>query len=103
MKKQFTKKENTVLTEIYRRLNYFHKGNLNEPLLLLALPSEVKAIRHFGFVTPYSNEVLRALNWYRLTPKGKAFFSNYIKKIGTKENHKLRDYKIKKFDYSLIK
>lgn len=78
-----------ILTEIYRRLNFFHKGNVNEKLMLLALPSEVKSIKEFGIIEPYNKEVPRTTNWYSLTTKGKMFFKNYIKKISEKENLEL--------------
>ena len=89
--KPFTQAEKRVLTEIYRRLNFFHNGNLNEDLLYLAFPSEAKKIAEFGLIKPFSKETNRALNWYSLTEKGKKFFSHYIakKKISQKENFDL--------------
>lgn len=79
-KHDFTRGQNIVLGEIYRRLNYFHKGDLNSSLLLLALPSEVKTIGKYGLIKPTSTETPRAYNWYNLTEKGKMFFANYITK-----------------------
>ena len=79
--KALTTPQNKILSEIYRRLNFLHDGNLNEPLLLLAFPSEVKSIKPLHLITPYSTETPKALNWYRLTPKGKTYFSNYLAKI----------------------
>jgi hypothetical protein len=76
-----TQPQNKILSEIYRRLNFLHDGNLNEPLLLLAFPSEVKSIKPLGIITPYSTETPKVLNWYRLTPKGKSYFANYVTKI----------------------
>ena len=105
MKKNFTQAENKILTEIYRRLNYFNNGDVNENLLLLALPSDVKPIKQYDFIVPTSKEIPRALNWYKLTPKGKEFFKNYVtkNKLSEKVNNKLfnNEY-IKEFNYSLI-
>jgi hypothetical protein len=79
MKTYFTTKEDKILTEIYRRLNYFHKGNLDTELLYLALPSEAKIISKLDLIKPYSKETKRVANWYNLTDKGKTFFSHYNK------------------------
>ena len=84
--KTFTKKQNESLSEIYRRLNCFHKGNLDANLLYLALPSEAKEIIKIGLIKPYSAEIPRALNWYNLTEKGKKFFANYTNKNGIPES-----------------
>lgn len=86
---KFNKKQNRSLTEIYRRLNYFHKGNLNERLMYLAYPSEAKVLRDLGLIQPYSSEIRRALNWYSLTERGKRFFSKYIAPINEEENQAL--------------
>lgn len=98
--KGFSKKENIILSEIYRRLNYFHKGNLNEPLMLLALPSDVKIIKEYGLIMPYGNkETPRIFNWYSLTEKGKQFFSHYIENIDEETNTKLYNVElIKEFN-----
>ena len=85
-KHDFTRSQNIVLSEIYRCLNYFHKGDLSTHLLLLALPSEVKVISEFGFIKPSSTETPRVYNWYNLTEKGKKFFVNYITKYKLDED-----------------
>ena len=106
MKSKFTKKENSVFTEIYRRLNYFHKGNVNERLILLALPSEVKPIKPYGLVKPHRSETPRVLNWYTLTDKGKLFFNNYNRKehrVNETTNQRLFDGEVLSFDKSLLK
>ena len=106
MKSNFIKKENSVLTEIYRRLNYFHKGNVNERLMLLALPSEVKPIKSYGLVKPLRSETPRVLNWYTLTDKGKSFFNNYNRKerrVNETTNQRLFDGEVLSFDKSLIR
>jgi hypothetical protein len=103
--KNFTKKQNESLSEIYRRLNCFHKGNLDANLLYLALPSEAKEIIEMGLIKPCSKEVPRALNWYNLTEKGKKFFANYTEKNGISESLAMkifnREY-YKQFDKELI-
>jgi hypothetical protein len=86
IRKEFSKKESVMLTEIYRRLNVFHGGNLDANLLLLALPKQVKVINKFGLVKPFSDETPRILSWYSLTEKGKKFFSNYIETISNEMN-----------------
>lgn len=105
--KEFTNKQNKILTEVYRRLNYLNKGNLNEPLLHLAFPSEIKEIKGFGILTPYDEkEKPKILNWYRLTEKGKTFFSNYVtkNKLSEETNHRIftGEY-VKSFDINLLK
>lgn len=103
----FTSKENKILTEIYRRLFYFNDGNLNTELLLLSFPSTLKPIKKYGLIQPSisrkgkRNEIPRVLNWYCLTTKGKAFFSNYIIKhlLSDETNHKMFiDNIVLKFD-----
>ena len=86
---KFTHKQNKVLSEIYRRLNKFHKGNLDANLLLLAFPYEAKKIKRFNLIEPVSNETARVLNWYKLTEKGKIFFSNYTEEIDDVTFHEL--------------
>ena len=94
----FTQQQNSVLSEIYRRLNYFHSGDLNTRLLLLALPSEAKKIEPLGIIECTGKEIPRVLNWYKLTDKGKDFFSYYVTK------HKLSDdINTKLFNGSYIK
>jgi hypothetical protein len=103
---KFTKKENQVLGEVYRRLNYFHKGDLDTNLLLLTLPSTVKILEEYKLLTPSNKEVPRTLNWYKLTKKGKEFFKHYVEKnkLTEEENLKLfNDDYIKKFDKKLLK
>ena len=104
--KRFNNKQNTILSEIYRRLNFFHNGNLNEKLMMLAYPSEVKPIIEFGLVETTSTHCTsRVINWYRLTDNGKKFFSNYIEKekLSDDVNHSIytKEY-VKQFDYSLL-
>jgi len=103
---KFTKKENEVLEEIYRRLNYFHKGDLNTNLLLLALPSFVKIIKEYKLLTPSNKELPRVYNWYKLTKKGRKFFENYVMKNKMTEEQNLelfnnRGY-AKKFNKNLL-
>lgn len=101
--KTFTKQQNRVLTEIYRRLNYFHHGNTKEPLMLLALPSTVKCLDEFKLLRPYSKEIPRARNWYSLTHKGQQFFNNYAKNgISQNENSRLFVGKVIEFDIKLL-
>ena len=89
METKFTQLENEVLSEIYRRLNYFHKGNLDNRFMLLALPSEAKRIANFKLIKPMGNELPKAYNWYELTEKGKTFFSNYVEDVSENENTQL--------------
>ena len=76
--KKFNKGQNKVLTEIYRRLNWLDKTNLDTNLLLLTIPSEAKKIENLGLIKPFSTEQPRVYSWYNLTEKGKKFFSNYL-------------------------
>ena len=103
--KNFTKQQNKILSEIYRRLNYFHSGNLNESLLYLGYPSDAKIISVFELIKPYRKEIPRVLNWYNLTEKGKKFFANYVTKhrLSSKRNSALfsGEY-IKNFNKSLL-
>lgn len=88
---KFTNAENKVLSETFRRLNYFHNGNLNTNLLLLAMPSEVKTLKEKGILKCSSNEIPKVLNWYNLTEAGKKLFAPYSKrnKLSDKQNHVL--------------
>lgn len=88
---KFTAQENKVLSETYRRLNYFHSGNLDEKLLLLSRPNKVKTLKEKGILKPYSKEIHRALNWYNLTEAGKLLFKNHITKhrLSEETNYKL--------------
>ena len=100
---KFTHEHNKVLSEIYRRLNKFHKGNLDANLLLLAFPYEAKKIKRFNLIEPVSNETARVLNWYKLTNKGKIFFSNYITEIDDATSYELfSGNHIKRFDANLL-
>lgn len=102
---KFTKEETKILTEIYRRLNYFHDGDLNTNLLLLALPSEVKKIKKYNLVRPSSTEIPKVLNWYKLTKEGKIFFSHYVtkQKLSSDSNTKYFDQNnLKEFDKKLL-
>lgn len=105
MKTKFTNEQNKVLSEIYRRLNYFHNGDLNTSLLLLAMPPEAKKIAEFGLIRSHSKEIKRVLNWYSLTERGRLFFGNYVtkSKLSNETNSVIFDGSyVKKFDYSLL-
>ena len=102
---KFTNTQNKVLSEIYRRLNYFHKGDLDTKLLFLALPSEAKKISKFGFIKPESEETPKEFNWYNLTEDGKKFFSNYVTKNKLSEDINLSIFEqtyTKSFDNPII-
>lgn len=81
--------QNKVLSEIYRRLNYFHKGNLDEPLMYLGRKTEANKIREFALITPYSTEQEKHLNWYKLTEKGKEYFKKYCHRITEETNYRI--------------
>jgi hypothetical protein len=101
--KKFTLEENRILTEIYRRLNYFHGGDVTRPMVLLDFPYSAKSIVKLGLIKTYSNqEHARCLNWYNLTEKGQEFFKNYIEKVDTTKNVDLFDGVIKTFDKNLL-
>jgi DNA-binding PadR family transcriptional regulator len=89
---KFTKEQNKVLSEIYRRLNFFYNGNLEANLLYLALPTDANKIKEFGFIEPYTSPVARSVNWYRLTEKGREFFANYIVEGGLSDEDNLALY-----------
>lgn len=74
---KFTAEENRQLTEVYRRLNYFNQNNLDERLLMLAFPNEVKTLKQKGILRPSSTETVRVQNWYTLTEKGKELFKSH--------------------------
>ena len=57
------------LIEAFRRVNQFHKGDVNSRLILLNYPSEVKSAKEF--IVPNSRESKRCLVWYNLTARGK--------------------------------
>lgn len=65
--------------EIYRRLLYFHGGDLDHNLMLLTFPSKVKDAITQNFIEPYSKEIPKSNNWYKLTNKGKDFFKEFVK------------------------
>jgi hypothetical protein len=85
---KFTANETIQLTEIYRRLNYFHGGNLETNLLYLAMPNEVKTLKKKGILKCSNTEKPYALNWYRLAEKGITLFKDHVtkKKLTEKEN-----------------
>lgn len=101
---QFKADERRMLTEVYRRLNYLKNGDLDTQLLLPAYPSEAKPLITLGIITPTDNEVKRVINWYKLTNKGKMFFSHYNKeKITEFENFELFEgRRVVDFDFSLL-
>ncbi len=57
------------LIQAFRRINMFHKGDVNTAMVLLEFPSHVKGVKEF--ISPYTKEQKRCLNWYKLTKKGK--------------------------------
>lgn len=75
-----TNEQNKVLSEIYRRLNYFHGGNVNVKILYLAYPSEAKKIARFKLIEPVGQVTPRCLSWYSLTKEGKKLFKRYLTK-----------------------
>ena len=88
MKKiKFTTRENRILTETYRRLNYFNNGDVKTFLLLADTPSEVKTLVAKNIITCSAGEEKpRKINWYMLTNEGQKLFKNYIKKVTDSEN-----------------
>ena len=83
---KFTKKQLVCLTEIYRRLNCLHNGNLHEKLMVLGYPGEMKPIRDLGLIQPYGSETRRIVGWYSLTERGKRFFSKYVEEVNDDDN-----------------
>jgi len=76
------------LLEMFRRIHQFHNGDVNATMILLSFPSEVKDSKEF--LTPYSRETERVLNWYKLTDKGKEVIKDLdIKWGGEKMNSTL--------------
>ena len=100
----FTVKERQILTELYRRLNYFHCGNLNEKMFAIFNTTEANIISKYNLITPtYLPRNKRGDSWYKLTEKGKSFFSHYIEEITEEENRDLFNGSIiKEFDFSLL-
>ena len=81
-----TKAENIVLTEAWRRLHQFHKGDVNANLLLLEFPSKLRTLR--PYLTPSNSpERERVLNWYTLTERGKKLM-NQTPKMRPNDNVK---------------
>lgn len=106
MRTKFTKEENVVLSEIYRTINYFHEGNMDEKLMILEYPSKAKSIVGLGIIVPYGGETPKQLNWYSLTEKGKKFFKNYLtkKKLSQELNQKIFEGTyVKQFNFKLLK
>lgn len=105
-KKSFNKVEKSILNEIYRRVNYFKKGKLDEDLLLIAYPNESKSLVDLGMLNAFSKVESGTLTWYNLTEKGQNFFSNYKidRKLTEAENHAffIGEETID-FDFNLIK
>lgn len=105
-KKRFTHEENKILTNIYRRLNYFLGGDLDGNLLYLGLPSDAKIIAKYNLIKPsYRPEIPRILNWYKLTDAGKQFFANYVTKYKLDEDTNLAIFEgiyVKTFDFELL-
>lgn len=87
--KRFLSKDLRILTEIYRRLNYFHNGNLKTQLLLPALPSEVKNLKNLGILKSTNKEQGRVMNWYMLGEKGKNLFQHFIEETRLSEEENL--------------
>ena len=84
---KFTTRENRILTETYRRLNYFNNGDVKAFLLLADTPSEVKTLVAKNIITCSAGEEKpRKINWYMLTNEGQKLFKNYIKKVTDSEN-----------------
>lgn len=88
MKKiKFTTRENRILTETYRRLNYFNNGDVKTFLLSADTPSEVKTLVAKNIITCSAGEEKpRKINWYMLTNEGQKLFKNYIKEVTESEN-----------------
>lgn len=86
--KYFTKKESVVLTEIYRRLNCFHNGNLDASLLLLSTEAECRCVVQLGLIERLTCGTVKkgCLGWFKLTDLGKKFFSNYVETISNEMN-----------------
>jgi hypothetical protein len=102
---KFTKEQNKVLSEIYRRLIFLNNGDVNKSMLLLTTPSTAKKITKLELIKPYSKEIPRVYNWYSLTEKGKGFFSHYVidTHLDSEMNTKLftGEY-VKEFDPSFL-
>lgn len=66
-------KAQITMNDVYRRLHYFHDGDLNSNLIYLGYPSEVKPL--YKYLKPVGNEKSRSMNWYCLTQEGKDLFA----------------------------
>jgi len=76
------------LIEAFRRINMFQKGDVNATMVLLEFPSSVKDVKEF--ISPYSREQARCLNWYNLTEKGKEVIKDLnLVWDGDEMNHEL--------------
>lgn len=75
MTKKLTVKQNRLLTEIYRRLFYFHDGDINEPLLLLSTNYQARPLTSIGLIEPSKN-ISIGNQWFKLTTKGKELFNS---------------------------
>lgn len=67
------------LVECFRRLNQFNK-DLDDNLMLLATPSEVKQAKQLDILIASFHETPRTTNWYKLTEKGQQLISKLCKK-----------------------
>ena len=83
---KFSSAEIVQLTEIFRRLCYFHKGKLDTGFLHPAYPSEVKTLVQKGILTPANTVTPRVCSWYCLDDAGKELFGPIIREIGDQEN-----------------
>lgn len=106
-RKEFTKKENIVLTYFYRRLNYFSDTNLDSNLITPMVPSEAKILAKYGLIQTSDGlpATPRIASWYKLTEKGKDFFKNYLldEKLSPHENLKLFMGEYVTFDKKYLK
>jgi hypothetical protein len=72
-----------MMLEAWRRVHMFHRGNVNENLIVLALPSQVKGLE--DFLIPSSGLTPRVYNWFKLTSKGKQVINDLSSKINFSE------------------
>ena len=106
VQKRFTKAQTEILSEIYRRLNFFHNGDVTTNLLYLSTPTQAKKVKKYGLIKPYREEIKGTANWYNLTAKGQKFFENYslAVKLPYHINNKLANGEmVLEFDLSLLK
>jgi len=94
--KTFSKKQNIILSEIYRRLNHFNHINIDSNLIVPLFPSEAKIIEKYKLIETSDGRIAtpRIESWYKLTDDGKYFFKNYLleEKISPEENLKMCFY-----------